>query len=465
MDAAQAFKTMIRPGSVAVVGASADPASPGGAMFARLARLKVPVWPVNPRGGRVGGTRCFESLDELPAVPELAVIATRADRVAPVLDRCGRAGVKVALSIAGGFGEVGGEGRELERELAGIVARTGIRLLGPNTLGVVAPHTGLDTVFVRHEPSVFGNPGEISMVTQSGSVGVEALGMLGGTGVGIRTFLGLGNQVDLDVTDALTFLCEDEGTRVVALYLESIPDGRTLMDAVRRLTRSGRPVVILKVGRTERGSRAARSHTGRLAGSAAVTRAALLQAGAVLVGDDEELLDVSRALAFCPPSEGRSVAVVSAAGGYAVLGTDLVLESPVRARMGMADLSARTRAALARAVPSYGSVENPIDMTGVAHDEMYERVVDVLVEAPEVDALLCFLSWGPHGLSERTVDTLARAAHGDKPVVVNAMGGPETDRLVAELTVRRVAAFPSMGRAVAALGGVAAWGRILPRRP
>lgn len=463
MDAVEAFRTMVTPGSVAVIGAGADPMSPGGAMYQRLSRLGVPVWPVNPRGGTIGNATCYPDVASLPGVPDLAVIATRADRVGPVLKQCAEAGVKVALSIAGGFAEVGESGERMQQDLSGIIQSTGIRLLGPNTLGVVAPHTGLDTIFVRHEMSVFANPGDVSLVTQSGSVGVEALGMLAGTGMGIRTFLGLGNQQDLDVVDALTYLARDEGTRVVALYLESVENGRGLQEAVRRLVETDRPVAVLKVGRTDRGSEAAASHTGRMAGEHAVFQGAMEQAGAVRAGDDEHLMDLARALAFCPSTEGRSLAVVSAAGGYAVLGTDLVLESDGDTDLAMATFSEETRKKLSQAVPPYGSVQNPIDMTGVAHDDMYEHVVDTLVKAGEVDGLLCFLSWGPHGLSHRTVDTLARAAHGDKPVIVHAMGGPETEALITELTVRRVAAYPSMRRAVAALRGLVAWGRVRAR--
>jgi acyl-CoA synthetase (NDP forming) len=159
------------------------------------------------------------------------------------------------------------------------------------------------------------------------------------------------------------------------------------------------------------------------------------------------------------PAPCRSVAVVSAAGGYAVLGTDIVLEDGARPALAMADFSDATRGKLASAVPAYGSVANPIDMTGVAHDAMYAQVLDALVEAPEVDALVCFLSWGPHGLTEKTIGALEHAARGPKPLVVHAMAGPRTAELVRDLTRRRIAAYPSMRRAVDALRGVAARGR------
>ncbi len=459
VEAREAIEALLGPSSVAVIGAGADPTSPGGAMYRRLRPLSVPVWPVNPRLERIDDETCYRDVGSLPSVPELAVIATRADRVGPALEQCGRAGVKVALSIAGGFAEVGGEGRSLEDDLKRIVSQTGIRLLGPNTLGVSVPHTGLDTIFVRHEEGVFLQPGDVAFVTQSGSVGVEALGTLAGSGTGLRLFLGLGNQADLDVVDVLEYLVHDEGTRVTALYLESIPDGRRLMQALRMHESAGRPVAVLKVGRTDRGSRAAASHTGRLAGSAAITDGALAQAGAIRARDDEHLLDLSKALSFCTPSPCRAVVVVSAAGGYAVLGTDIVLEEDASPALEMADFSDATRKKLAAACPPYGSVANPIDMTGVAHDAMYAQVLETLLDAPEVDALVCFLSWGPHGLTDKTIDALERAARGPKPLVVHAMAGPGTAGLVQDLTRRRIAAYPSMRRAVDALRGVASRGR------
>jgi len=448
--AREALAALTEPRSVAVIGASADPLSPGGSMFRTLRRLRVPVWPVNPGLAAIGSDVCFPSVASLPAVPDLAVIATRADRVGPALDACGRAGVRAALSIAGGFSETGDEGRRLEEALVEIVRRTGIRLLGPNTLGVCMPRSGLDTIFVRHQEDVFLSPGDIAFVTQSGSVGVEALGTLSGTG--IRMFLGLGNQVDIDVADVLDYLSEDPGTRVTALYLESVRDGRRFLDALRR---HAKPVVVLKVGRTPRGSLAAASHTGRLAGTASVWDGALAQAGAIRARDDEHLLDLARALSLCPPTRGRKVAVVSAAGGYAVLGTDLVLETP---GLGMAELSEPTKASLGSACPAYGSVGNPIDMTGIADDAMYEKVLSCLLEAPEVDSLVCFLSWGPHGLGAGTIDLLERAAKGPKPVLVAAMAGPATSGLVADLARRGIAAYPTMRRAVDALRGLAAYG-------
>lgn len=455
--AGEAIDALLDPGSIAVIGAGEDPGSPGGAMYLRLRRLAVPVWPVNPGVDHIGADPCFHDVASLPSTPDLAVIATRAERVGPALEACGRAGVKVALSIAGGFAEVGDAGRLLEEDLARVVRETGIRLLGPNTLGVCAPHTGLDTIFVRHEEGIFLNPGDVAFVTQSGSVGVEALGTLSGTG--IRLFIGLGNQADLTVEDVLEYLVHDPRARVCTLYLESIPDGRRFLEAVRRLTDEGRPIVVLKVGRTGRGSLAAASHTGRMAGSAPITDGALAQAGAIRAHDDEHLLDLARALAFCPPTRGRSVAVVSAAGGYAVLGTDIVLEAGQDPDLEMARFSPETRERLAQSCPPYGSVANPIDMTGVAHDAMYEKVLATLVDAPEVDSLVCFLSWGPHGLSERTVDHLEQASRSGKPVVVHAMAGPRTENLVADLTRRKIAAYPSMRRAVSALRGLAAWGR------
>ena len=458
-EAREAIEALIDPSSVTVIGAGADPTSPGGAIFRRLRSLSVPVWPVNPRLDTIGEDACYPDVASLPSVPDLAVIATRAERVGPALEQCGRAGVKVALSIAGGFAEVGEQGRILEADLKRIVSETGVRLLGPNTLGVTAPHTGLDTIFVRHEEGVFLAPGDVAFVTQSGSVGVEALGTLAGSGTGLRLFLGLGNQADLDVVDVLKYLARDGGTAVTALYLESIPDGRRLMDALRAHGSAGRPVVVLKVGRTDRGSRAAASHTGRLAGSAAITDGALAQVGAVRARDDEHLLDLARALSFCAPSPCRQVAVVSAAGGYAVLGTDIVLEEGARPALAMADFSDATRERLSVAVPSYGSVANPIDMTGVAHDAMYAQVLEALVDAEEVDALVCFLSWGPHGLTGKTIDALERAARGPKPLVVHAMAGPRTAELVLDLARRRIAAYPSMRRAVDALRGVASFGR------
>jgi acyl-CoA synthetase (NDP forming) len=442
---------MIDPRSVVVIGAGADPASPGGAMYRRLRDLPIPVWPVHPTRKSIDGERCYPDVTSLPGVPELAVIATRAGHVPAALEECSHAGIAAAISIAGGFSETGESGREIEERLRAILARGPTRLLGPNTLGVVAPHTGLDTIFVRHEESVFLEPGELSFVTQSGSVGVEALARFG---AGIRLFIGLGNQLDIDVSDVLDYLRHDEGTRVTALYIESIPDGRALARSVSDHASSGRPVVVLAVGRSARGSRAAASHTGRLAGPAAITDGALVQAGALLARDDEHLLDLARALSFCPPARGRSMAVVSAAGGYAVLGTDIVLED---GSLSLADLTDGTRSRVARACPPYGSANNPVDMTGMATDAMYAEVLGTLVEAPEVDGLVCFLSWGPHGLTDRCMEVIERASR-VKPLVVHAMAGPGTDRLVDDLVSRRVAAYPSMRRAVQAMRGLVRWG-------
>ena len=315
------LERLFRPRAVAVIGATAKPGRVGRVIFENLMRSDRPVYPVHPTENRTLGRAVFRRVDEVPADVDLAVIATAAEQAVEAAEACGRRRIPFIIIVAGGFGEAGAKGRMLEERLRKVAIDHGSRILGPNTLGIFAPKERIDTIFVEHGDRALGQGGGVAFISQSGSVGVEALGIESNLGFGLRAFVGLGNKVDLDEVDFLNYFGGDSSTTCVALYAESLTDGDAFLKAACEVS-SRKPVVVLKAGRTSSAAAAVVSHTGRLSGSDRAVDGAFRQFGIQRVADEEQLCDAARVLSVVPPPHGNRVAVISPAGGYAVMSTD-----------------------------------------------------------------------------------------------------------------------------------------------
>jgi len=269
--------TFFHPRGVAVLGASANPAKLSYGVLHNLITHGYlgPVYPVNPKGGEMLGLRVYPSVADVPDPVDLAVIVLPAPQVAGALEDCGKRGIRYAVLIASGFGELGAEGKEQEEGLRRVARKYGIRFIGPNCVGVLDTYTPIDTTFSRTMPG----QGSIGLVSHSGAVCGGTMDWANTVGVGFSRMISLGNQADLDIADALESLAADPHTRVVAAYVEGLPDGRRFVEAARRLT-AQKPLVVLKAGRTPSGTRAVSSHTGALAGADQAFLAACRRAGA-----------------------------------------------------------------------------------------------------------------------------------------------------------------------------------------
>lgn len=461
---ADPLDALLRPRSVALIGASASPKKLSHIALKNLSKGRFRLYPVNPNEGKILGLRCYPSVLAVPGDVDLAVISLpAAASVAPVR-QCVEKGVGAVIVSASGFRESGPDGAKLERELTAAIRGSSTRLLGPNTMGVYVPSIGLDTLFIPREKSLRPGKGAIAVLSQSGAVSVSFLEKAAAAGIGISACIGLGNKIDLNENELLQHLSLDEATKSIALYLESFSDGRKFVEIVRMVSKV-KPVVVLKSGRTNAGSAAARSHTGALASSSdTMVDGVMRQAGAVRAYDEEELIDLAKALAYVDHIDGDRICVVASAGGFGVIGADYVESREHGAGLTMARLSQETHDSIRKVVPSYSSVSNPVDLSAIVTDEMYEVVLTGLQADPGVDGIMMSLELQPPNITKKLVDVAERRSRSKGArIVICAFGGPHTPNLLRELEKRTVPAYPTIWRATRALAALSERGRYLRR--
>jgi acyl-CoA synthetase (NDP forming) len=373
---------LFTPRAVAVVGASSDPAKWGGSLMRNLVDggFAGPIYPVNGRGGEVCGLPAFRDIADLPEAPDLALVALGAAQVNAVIEHCGERGIPVALVVAAGFSEAGEEGAEAEAELVKTARDSGVTLIGPNCMGLVATHSNLHAVgFLELRPQ----PGGLSIISQSGNIGVQLVTRAERRGIGIDKYVSVGNQASTSALDVLDALGDDAQTTAALVYLEGVGDGRRFIDVMRRITRK-KPVVVLRGGLTEYGRRAAASHTGAMAGSADVFMAAARQAGCLVRTGPDESMDLALCLSALPLPAGRRVAVMTLGGGWGVLAADEL----ARNDLDLAPLEPGVLAALDELLPGYWCRSNPVDLVTAIGPDVSSRALTVLAESEAVDAVV-----------------------------------------------------------------------------
>ncbi|MBS7622180.1 CoA-binding protein [Candidatus Bathyarchaeota archaeon] len=435
----EAIKAIFEPESIAIVGASRDPEKVGYLILKNLVQtgFKGNLYPVNPKVREILGLNSYSSVEEISESVDLAVIVVPAPTVPEVLKQCGRKKVKSAVVISGGFRETGKEGEELEKILIQIIRETGIRLVGPNCIGVDNPHIGMSMwVGVKKK-------GPIGIVTQSGLVGTALECWAEKEGIGVSKCVSLGNKVDVDEIDLLRYLADDENTRAIAIYVEGIDHGREFIQAASEVSRK-KPIIALKGGRSKLGVRAASSHTRSLSGRAEVYEAAFRKSGILTANSLEELYDFAKALSFLPLPKGRGALVVTSSGGAGILASDLA----DKIRLELPSISERAEKRLRQLLPSHCVFSNPFDVTTTT-SEAFQLVMEENVADEEINAFMPIFA-----------DPLPRAAEAvkrivektDKPVVVCYVGGAEVEEREKEkMHSMGIPVFPSPERAVTAL--------------
>jgi acetyl coenzyme A synthetase (ADP forming)-like protein len=417
------LRPLFRPSAVAVVGASRDPMSIGFRILEALImnRFQGPVYPVNPRARVVGSIRAYTSVRELPDPVDLAVIAVPPRAVLSVVDECAERGVKALVVITAGFAEVGAEGRALQRQLVDKVRGYGMRMVGPNCLGLLntAPEVHLNASF----SPIFPPPGRVAMSSQSGALGLAILALARRLNLGLSTFVSVGNKADVSGNDLLQYWEEDEQTDVILLYLESFGNPRRFSRIARRVSRR-KPIVAVKSGRTGAGRRAAGSHTAAMAARDVAVDALFRQTGVIRADTLAEMFDLAAALGSQPLPKGRRVGIITNAGGPGILCADTCEADD----MHVPELKEATKARLGAFLPPQASLSNPVDMIASAGPEHYRQAIATLLAAEEIDALV--IIYIPVDLSRRQVilDAIGagilagRSAGGtDKPVLACLM--------------------------------------------
>ena len=403
------------PRRVAVIGASERPGSVGRAVLENLLAGPATVLPVNPRHKEVLGIPAHPSVRDLSPAPDLAVIATPATTVPGIVEECAESGVKAALVLSAGFKEIGPVGKELEERMVATARAKGMRLIGPNCLGLMLPHARCNATFAAKAAL----PGSIAFLSQSGAVGTAILDWSLQERIGFSAFFSLGSMADVDWGDVLFFLADDPRTRSVVIYMESIGDPASFLSAARAMG-SQKPIVVLKVGRTKAAAQAALSHTGSLAGSDEALEAAFRRVGVIRAQTVEELFSLAEALGGEARPSGPRLSILTNAGGAGVLATDALL----LAGGELAPLSERTRQELDRILPPSWSHNDPVDILGDADADRYRQAAELLKKEPESDGMLVLLC--PQAMTEptRTAQLLGETMQDyGKPVLAAWMGG------------------------------------------
>ncbi|MCX6055453.1 MAG: acetate--CoA ligase family protein [Chloroflexi bacterium] len=444
---------------VAVIGASANPRKLSFGILRNLINspYRGGIYPVNPGSSEILGKTCYGEIANVPDPVDLAVIVLPASVTAETLQACGKRGIRAVVIISGGFKEVGSGGLELERQCLEIAARYQMRLIGPNCVGTMSLHSGLNTTFIHGVPDTGG----IGFLSQSGAVCGGVVDHVMGKKVGFSHFISLGNEADVTETDIIEYLGDDPATSVIAAYVEQIRDGRRFLEVARRVSQK-KPIVLLKAGRTSAGARAVSSHTGSLAGSHSAYQASFKQAGVIEVNTVAELFDVAMTFDFQPIPSGSRVVIITNAGGPAALASDSLSANGLT----LEDLEEETKVVLRKILNPSAQVGNPVDMLGGADAEEYGQAVRALLKDKNVDIILPMLV--PQALVNPAAVALAivNAARGSrKPVLTCIMGDMSVGEARLELHSNRfpMFAYPeSIGSVLSAMLRYGAWCRKPP---
>ena len=449
-DDIRTIDPILRPRSIAVIGASRRRGTIGWQIVDNLLRhgYEGVVYPVNPKAAAIHSVPAYPSVSAIPGSVDLGIVVVPKEHVAAVVEDCGAKGVRALVVITAGFREVGGAGAEREAALVERVRSYGMRLVGPNCMGVLstAPELRMNATFAPSMPP----EGAVSFMSQSGAMGVTILDYAAEYGIGIRDFVSVGNKPDVSGNDLVQYWAEDEATRVILMYLENFGNPQKFTRLARQITKR-KPIIVVKAGRTGAGARAASSHTGALAGLDVATDALLAQCGVIRVDTVEELFDLAMAFDELPVPAGNRVAIITNAGGPGI-----IIADACEARgLEVVALSDATQAALREVLAAEASVRNPVDMIASATPESYRLVLDRVLSDEGVEAAIAAFV-PPLGVRQEEVAAAiveARRGH-EKPVLAVLMGREGLPQGRAELHEAGIPAyiFPeSAARALAAM--------------
>jgi len=447
------MKTFFRPLSVAVIGASESEGSLGGQIIANLLHgYKEPIYPVNPNYKEIKGLRCFPTVDDIPAPVEMAIIIVPAPAVPAVLEACGRKGIYRVIIESAGFSEAGPEGKAIQDKCTAIASAAGIRVWGPNCMGIVdIPGQRFFTFMHPNIYKVGLIPGRISMVVQSGMLTAGFLAdLMGDRAIGVAKACSIGNKSDVDECDILEYLLNDDETDAIALYLESIPRGRRFIELANQ---SLKPIVVLKGGKSSAGAKAAMSHTSSLAGNARLQDSVLAFAGVTIAHDFQQMMELTRALAMIPETPPRCrTAIITISGGAGILSCDLLEEQG----LGVAELAPETKNKLTSVFPVWFPAENPVDLYPAFALKgplaAYDGAFNAVIKDPNVDVIFLHYFAGLYSSYGSLPAMKEAAAKAGKVLIVWIIGlGDELRALKRDCQENGIPAHGELSRAVECL--------------
>jgi acyl-CoA synthetase (NDP forming) len=467
------------PCSVAVIGATKKADKAGHVIFKNFATNKLrgvfkgDLYPVNPGEDSILGFRCYPTMKQIPSDVELIVVIVPAKAVPGIIEEAATKKVKAGIIVSAGFKEVGN--KELEDQVVAAAQKGGIRLLGPNCLGVYYSKTGVDSLFLPETKVLTTGedvvatprpmPGDIAMLTQSGAFGVAALDYLTGRQMGVSKFVSFGNKCDVTDYEILYYLLHDKETRVILSYVEDIKHGREFLKVARRVT-AKKPVVVIKSGKSEAGARAASSHTGAIAGSDKIYAAAFEQAGVIRARDMEEFFDAGKVLAMQPPALGKNIGILTDAGGPGVMTVDELEIQGLTVETFSAETLEKFEELKANgSILKIAATHNPVDLTGSVTDEQFVASADLMFQDSEVDGIIFLGLHHMPGLREKYIDDVSKVASKYcKPIVMCDIGETEMALYTRSRFDRLgIPAFSSPEDAARAMRALVSYGTYLQR--
>lgn len=452
--------------SVAVIGASKVETKRGFQTIRTLLDEKFSgkIYPVNPKEKHILGLKCYQSVNDIQETVDLALVATPPGTVPHVLEECGRKGIRGAVILAGGFGEIGVNGKKLEEEILHVARKYNVRLIGPNTSGMINLKDNLNLVGLRNAPK-----GDIALLSQSGNMALTLITEASVKSMkGFSYYIGVGNEADIKFHEYLEFFRQDPQTRAVLMYVEGMRDGRAFLQQAYKTTLE-KPIVLLKSGRSSTGKKSAGSHTGALAGISEVARGAFSRAGIVVIENSDELFPAAEALASLPPIGNNSVAILADGGGHATIAADILTDLGVR----LPELKEKTQQKLQEILPSAASVPNPVDVAGGTDTDptVFAQCAEIILKDPNIGSLLIVGLFGGYGIrfaeSLRFMEEDAAHQMGKmvnrrkKPIIMHSLYNSAKPHALELLRYYGIPVYDSLDLACKCIGVLAEYGNYL----
>jgi acetate---CoA ligase (ADP-forming) len=440
------------PKSIAVVGASRTPGKIGFTVLENLKNsFKGRIFPINPNAEKILDLTCYPSLTAVEEPIEQAVIVVPAEMVKNVIEEGIKKKIGAFTIITSGFSEIGEKERELE--LKNLCKTKKIRIIGPNCVGLYKKD--LDMLFFPKKRLKRPTEGSISFISQSGAFGSVLLDIMSNEGVGISKFVSIGNKVDVDETELIGYFEKDLSTRCIAVYLEAVSDGSEFIKVAKETTKT-KPIVCFKAGKTEKGVEAVASHTGAMAGSAQIYSSAFKQSGIIEARTSDELFDFSKVLAEQPVLKSKRIAIVTDGGGFGIVAADTAIERGLE----MPTLSNETIKSLKSFLPPYASIRNPIDITGDATVERYQKTLEAVLKDKSIDGVVCVALMQLPTLDDEIVEIIKDCKMHGKPIVVCSAGSEYVQERNRKLESYGIPVYPTPERAVKAMSVLYEYGNI-----
>lgn len=453
----QAMRRIMQPEAVAVIGASPEDGKIGNSVMKNLINggYQGAIYPIHPRAEEILGKKCFKSVTDIPATVDIAIFCIPARFVAQVLEEVGQKKIPGAILIPSGFAEVGEDA--LQQEVVDVARKHNVRLMGPNIYGFYYTPKNLCATFC----TPYDEKGKVALSSQSGGVGMAIVGFSRSAKMGVSAIVGLGNKSDIDEDDLLTFFEQDPNTQVVAMHVEDLKDGRAFAEVAQRVSKK-KPVVVLKAGRTSMGARAARSHTGALAGDDKIYESVLRQCGVIRAYSLNDMLEFARGLQILPTPKGENIVIVTGAGGSGVLLSDACVDNGLQLMSMPPDLDA----AFKKFIPPFGASGNPVDITGGEPPTTYRNTIQLALEEERIHALILgywhTIITPPMVFAKLLSEVVeeGRQRGFDKPVVASLVGDVEVEEACRYLVDHNILAYPyTTEKPVAVLGAKYRWAR------